>query len=74
MSESGIVGQSQGRAFVAFVNLNAANNYKVTIHGERSRGSGVPRFRSSGVQWPASPKRGPSREGWLFVISFASAN
>jgi hypothetical protein len=35
VSESGIIGQSQGRAFVAFVNLNAANNYKVTIHARK---------------------------------------
>jgi hypothetical protein len=35
VSESGIIGQSQGRAFVAFVNLNASNNYKVTIHARK---------------------------------------
>jgi hypothetical protein len=35
VSESGTIGSSRGRAFVAFVNLNAANNYKVTLRARR---------------------------------------
>jgi len=36
VSQSGTIGTDRnGRAFVAFVNLNAENNYKVTIRGKR---------------------------------------
>ena len=35
VSQSGTVGMYQGRAFVAFINLNAENNYKVTIHARK---------------------------------------
>jgi len=34
-SQSGIIGQNQGRAFVALINLNAENNYSVTIHARK---------------------------------------
>jgi hypothetical protein len=34
-SQSGTIGQSQGRAFVALINLNAENSYTVTIHARK---------------------------------------
>jgi len=36
VSQSGTIGNYQGRAFVALVNLNAENNYKVAIHARKS--------------------------------------
>jgi len=36
VSQSGTIGTYQGRAFVALINLNAENTYKVTIRGVRS--------------------------------------
>ncbi len=39
VSQSGTVGQYRGRAFVALINLNAENNYKVTIHARKTGGS-----------------------------------
>ena len=41
VSQSGTIGQYQGRAFVALINLNAENNYKVTIHARK--GGAVPK-------------------------------
>jgi hypothetical protein len=35
VSQSATIGLSQNRAFVAFVNLNAENNYAVTIHARK---------------------------------------
>lgn len=35
VSQSGTIGTYRGRAFVAFMNLNAENNYKVTIHARK---------------------------------------
>jgi hypothetical protein len=35
VSQSGTIGMYQGRAFVALINLNAENNYRVTIHGRK---------------------------------------
>lgn len=35
VSQSGTVGTYQGRAFVALINLNAENEYRVTIHGRK---------------------------------------
>ena len=35
MSQSGTVGTYRGRAFVALINLNAENNYRVTIRARR---------------------------------------
>jgi hypothetical protein len=35
VSQSGTIGQSQGRAFVALINLNAENEYTVTIHARK---------------------------------------
>ena len=35
VSQSGTIGTSQGRPFVAFVNLNAENNYAVTIRARK---------------------------------------
>ena len=34
-SQSGTIGQYQGRAFVALINLNAENSYSVTIHARK---------------------------------------
>jgi hypothetical protein len=36
ISQSGTIGVYQGRAFVALINLNAENNYRVTIHARKS--------------------------------------
>ena len=38
VSESGTIGteRASGRAFVSLINLNAANGYRVTIHGRRA--------------------------------------
>ena len=41
VSQSGTVGTYQGRAFVALINLNAENNYRVTIHARRRAGAGT---------------------------------
>jgi hypothetical protein len=35
VSQSGTIGTYQGRAFVALINLNAENNYRVTIRASR---------------------------------------
>ena len=35
-SQSGTVGKYQGRAFVALINLNAENEYRVVIHAQRA--------------------------------------
>lgn len=35
-SQSGTVGMYQGRAFVALINLNAENEYRVAIHAQRA--------------------------------------
>jgi len=35
VSQSGTIGTYQGRPFVALINLNAENNYKVAIHARR---------------------------------------
>jgi len=35
VSESGTIGMYRGRAFVAFINLSAANNYKVVIRARK---------------------------------------
>jgi hypothetical protein len=35
VSQSGIIGNNQGRAFVALINLNGENNYHVTIHARK---------------------------------------
>lgn len=35
VSQSGTIGMYQGRAFVALINLNAENNYRVTIHARK---------------------------------------
>jgi hypothetical protein len=35
VSQSGTIGVYQGRAFVALINLNAENNYRVTIHARK---------------------------------------
>jgi hypothetical protein len=36
VSQSGTIGNYQGRAFVALINLNAENNYKVAIHARKA--------------------------------------
>lgn len=38
VSQSGTIGTYQGRAFVALINLNAENSYRVTIHARKSAG------------------------------------
>jgi 2-keto-3-deoxy-L-rhamnonate aldolase RhmA len=46
VSQSGTIGTYQDRAFVALINLNAENSYKVTIHARKSasgRSSSDPR-------------------------------
>jgi hypothetical protein len=35
VSQSGTIGTYQGRAFVALINLNAENNYRVVIHAKK---------------------------------------
>jgi hypothetical protein len=35
VSQSGTIGMYQGRAFVSLINLNAENNYRVTIRGRK---------------------------------------
>jgi len=35
VSQSGTIGTYEGRAFVALINLNAENTYKVTIRARR---------------------------------------
>jgi hypothetical protein len=35
-SQSGTIGSYQGRAFIALINLNAENNYRVIIHARKS--------------------------------------
>ncbi|HEX6975371.1 MAG TPA: hypothetical protein VF147_13295 [Vicinamibacterales bacterium] len=37
VSQSGTIGTYQGRAFVALINLNAENSYKVTIRARRAK-------------------------------------
>jgi hypothetical protein len=37
VSQSGTIGLSRGRAFVSLINLNAENNYKVTIRAKKGR-------------------------------------
>jgi hypothetical protein len=36
VSQSGTVGVYEGRAFVALINLNAENQYRVTIRARRT--------------------------------------
>jgi len=36
VSQSGTIGTYQGRAFVALINLNAENNYRVIIHARKA--------------------------------------
>ena len=38
VSQSGTIGTFHGRAFVALINLNAENNYRVTIHAVKRTG------------------------------------
>jgi len=38
VSQSGTIGMYQGRAFVALINLNAENNYRVTIRATKRTG------------------------------------
>jgi hypothetical protein len=39
VSQSGTIGTYQGRAFVALINLNSENAYKVSIHARQSAGA-----------------------------------
>jgi hypothetical protein len=36
VSQSGTIGTYQGRTFVALINLNAENNYRVVIHARKA--------------------------------------
>jgi hypothetical protein len=36
-SQSGTIGTSQGRTFIAYLNLNAENQYRVVIKAQRAR-------------------------------------
>jgi len=36
VSQSGTIGTYQGRTFVALINLNAENTYRVVIHARKS--------------------------------------
>jgi hypothetical protein len=38
ISQSGTIGTSRNRVFVSFINLNAENNYRVTIRARRADG------------------------------------
>jgi hypothetical protein len=38
VSQSGTIGVSQGRAFVALINLNSENEYKVTVRAKKTAG------------------------------------
>jgi hypothetical protein len=40
VSQSGTIGLYQGRAFVALINLNSENQYRVTIRARKTNGSG----------------------------------
>ena len=40
-SQSGTIGTYQGRTFIAFINLNAENAYRVVIRGRKSAGKGL---------------------------------
>ncbi len=42
VSQSGTIGMYQGRAFVALINLNAENNYQVTIRAHKASASSTP--------------------------------
>jgi hypothetical protein len=35
VSQSGTIGTNEGRAFVALINLNAENSYRVTIRARK---------------------------------------
>jgi len=37
VSQSGTIGMSQGRAFVALINLNSENTYKVRVTARRKK-------------------------------------
>jgi hypothetical protein len=43
VSQSGTIGTYQGRAFVALINLNAENNYRVVIHARKGADSATAR-------------------------------
>jgi hypothetical protein len=36
-SQSGTIGASQGRTFVAFINLNAENSYRVVVRARKAK-------------------------------------
>ena len=40
VSQSGTIGEHEGRAFVALINLNAENRYAVTIHARKRADAG----------------------------------
>jgi 2-keto-3-deoxy-L-rhamnonate aldolase RhmA len=65
VSQSGTIGTYQDRAFVALINLNAENSYKVTIHARKSasgRSSSDPRsaFARGSSELRSASARGSS--------------
>ena len=36
VSQAGIIGMNQGRAFVALINLNSENTYEITIRARKA--------------------------------------
>src|SRR5262249_31999285 len=53
VSQSGTIGSYEGRAFVALINLNAENNYKVAIRA-RKGGAAAPATRAASAGGAAS--------------------
>jgi 2-keto-3-deoxy-L-rhamnonate aldolase RhmA len=62
VSQSGTVGTYQGRAFVALINLNAENTYKVNIHARQSVAA-APTPRSASTTGSQQSNRGSSAIG-----------
>jgi 2-keto-3-deoxy-L-rhamnonate aldolase RhmA len=57
LSQSGTIGTYQDRAFVALINLNAENSYKVTIHARKSAAARGSSERSARLQPSGSAPR-----------------
>ena len=62
VSQSGTIGAYQDRAFVALINLNAENTYKVTIHARQSAAA-PPTSRGASAAGPQQENRGSSAIG-----------
>jgi 2-keto-3-deoxy-L-rhamnonate aldolase RhmA len=57
VSQSGTIGTYQDRAFVSLINLNAENNYKVTIHARKRAAAASSDSRSARLQPSGSEPR-----------------